>query len=263
MEPTSLAGQAAIVTGAGRGIGEATALALAAAGADVLVAARTEPEVTATAAAIAEAGRRAEVVVADLSDLDVAAGLADRAVAAFGRLDIVVNNVGGWPPRPFLDTSPRNLAAAFQFNVAVTHAVTRAAVAHLLRSDNASITNISSKAGRAPARGFTAYGTAKAALNHYTRAAAADLAPRIRVNAVAPGAIATSALDVVMTDDDLRRSMEDEIALGRLGRPGDIAAAVVYLASPGGAFVTGKILEVDGGGDTAGIDLGLPDLTAG
>jgi 7-alpha-hydroxysteroid dehydrogenase len=105
-----------------------------------------------------------------------------------------------------------------------------------------------------------AYGTAKAALAHYTRLAATDLAPRIRVNAIAVGSVATSALEVVLTDDTLRRTMENETPLRRIGEPEDIAAAIVYLCSPAGGYVTGKVLEVDGGLDHPNLDMGMPDL---
>ena len=120
--------------------------------------------------------------------------------------------------------------------------------------------NISSAVGRVGGRGYLAYGTAKAALAHYTRLAAADLAPRIRVNAIAVGAVATSALDIVLTDDTLRGQMERATPLGRIGDPEDVAAAVVYLASPAAGYVTGKIIEVDGGIDRPNLDLGFPDL---
>ena len=93
--------------------------------------------------------------------------------------------------------------------------------------------NISSAVGRTAGRGYLAYGTAKAALTHYTRLAAADLAPRIRVNAIAVGAAATSALDIVVTDDGLRGQMEQATPLRRIGDPQEVAAAVVFLASPG------------------------------
>ncbi|HML00354.1 MAG TPA: SDR family oxidoreductase [Acidimicrobiales bacterium] len=260
LERFSLDGRAAVVTGAGRGIGAAVAEALAQAGADVLISARTEDQLLAVAQNIKSAGRRAEVVVADLNDLDQLSALAERAAGAFGRLDVVVNNVGGTMPRPFLDTSPGFLERAFHFNVATAHALTRAAVPHMLVQGAGAVVNISSAMGRVQGRGFVAYGTAKAALAHYTRLAATDLAPRIRVNAVAVGSVATSALEVVLTDDHLRRAMEQSTPLGRIGDPLDIAAAVVYLCSPAGGYVTGKVLEVDGGLDRPNLDLGLPDL---
>ena len=254
-------GQAAVVTGAGRGIGAATAIALAQAGADVLISARTEDQLAKVAREIETAGRRAVIVPADLSDLDAAAGLARAAAEAFGRLDIVVNNVGGALPRPFLATKPRHLADAFQFNVGIAHRLTQAAVPCLLAGQGQGVViNISSVMGRVAGRGYLAYGTAKAALAHYTRLAAADLAPRIRVNAIAVGSVATSALDIVLTNDELRERMERATPLGRIGDPEDIAAAVLFLASPAGGYLTGKIIEVDGGLSQPNLDLGLPDL---
>jgi 7-alpha-hydroxysteroid dehydrogenase len=249
-------GRAAVVTGAGRGIGAATAVALAQAGADVLISARTEDQLAKVAREIEAAGRRAVAVPADLSDLDAA------AVDAFGRLDIVVNNVGGAMPRPFLATKARHLASAFAFNVEIAHTLTHAAVPHLLASPDraGAVVNISSVIGRVSGRGYLVYGTAKAALAQYTRLAAADLAPRIRVNAIAVGSVATSALDIVLTNDELRGQMERATPLGRIGDPEDVAAAVLFLVSPAGAYITGKILEVDGGLDRPNLDLGIPDV---
>jgi 7-alpha-hydroxysteroid dehydrogenase len=255
-----LTDRAAVVTGAGRGIGAATAVALAEAGADVLVSARSEDQLADVAKRIEAAGRRAVVVPADLNDLDAVAGLAATAAEAFGRLDIVVNNVGGTMPRPYLDTSPRFLEEAFHFNVSTAHALTRAAVPRMLEHGGGAVVSISSAMGRTQGRGFLAYGTAKAALAHFTRLAATDLAPKIRVNAIAVGSVATSALEIVLTDDGLRRTMEQATPLGRIGDPEDIAAAVVYLSSPAAAYVTGKVLEVDGGLDRPNLDLGIPDL---
>jgi 7-alpha-hydroxysteroid dehydrogenase len=254
--------RAAVVTGAGRGIGAATAIALAQAGADVVISARAEDQLAKVAREVEAAGRRAVVVPADLSDLDAVAGLATAAADAFGRLDIVVNNVGGAMPRPFQATKPPHLTDAFQFNVATAHSLMLEAVPHLLASpDQAGVViNISSVVGRVAGRGYLAYGTAKAAVAHYTRLAAADLAPRIRVNAVAVGSVATSALDIVMTDDALRSQMEQTTPLRRIGDPEDVAAAVLYLASPAGGYITGKVLEVDGGLERPNLDLGLPDL---
>ena len=250
----------AIVTGAGRGIGAATAVSLAEAGADVLISARTADQLAEVAHKVETAGRRAVVVPADLSDLESVAALVDHAREAFGRLDLVVNNVGGALPRPFMDTSPGRMEQAFHFNVATAHALLRPAVPLMLEGDGGSVVNISSAMGRVSGRGFLAYGTAKAALAHYTRLAAADLSPRIRVNAIAVGSVATSALDIVMQTDELRVALEEGTPLGRIGDPEDIAAAVIYLASQAGSFITGKILEVDGGIEGPNLDMGLPDV---
>ncbi|WAC53616.1 SDR family oxidoreductase [Gordonia sp. SL306] len=251
----------AVVTGAGRGLGAAIAVAFAEAGADLVISARNEGELDKVAARIREVGRRAKVVAADLSDLDAAAGLAQAAVDEFGRLDIVVNNVGGALPRPLMDTKPKHLSQAFDFNVSNAHALVVAAVPHLLaNADGGSVINITSMVGRSPGRAYAAYGTAKGALAQYTRLAAMDLNPRIRVNGIAPGAILTSALDIVADDEKMRSEIEAATPLQRLGDPEDVAAAALYLASPAGSYVTGKILEVDGGIVTPNLDLPIPDL---
>lgn len=254
-----LTDQVAVVTGAGRGIGAATAVALAEAGADVVIAARTRAQLDEVAARVAAAGRRAHVVAGDLSDPAAAAALAPAAVAEFGRLDLVVNNVGGTYPRPLTETTAEFLEEAFRFNVSTAHALTVAAAPSLVETGG-SIVNISSVMGRVSGRGFAAYGTAKAALAHYTRLAAADLAPRVRVNAISVGSVATSALEIVVGNLELRSRMESATPLGRIGEAEHIAATVVFLASEAGGYITGKILEVDGGLQAPNLDLGLPDL---
>ncbi len=188
------------------------------------------------------------------------AALVDHARDAFGRLDLVVNNVGGTMPQAFMDTTPKILEAAFHFNVATAHTLLQAAVPLMVEHGGGSAVNISSAMGRMADRGFVAYGTAKGALAHYTRLAAMDLAPRIRVNAIAVGSVATSALDIVMQVDEMRVTMEEATPLGRIGDPEDIAAAIVYLSSAAGSYVTGKILEVDGGIGAPTLPLGIPDV---
>ena len=251
----------AVITGGGRGLGAAIAVAFAEAGADVLIASRTESQLEAVAEQVRAAGRRAHIVTADLAHPEATAKLADQAVEVFGKLDIVVNNVGGTMPNTLLTTSTKDLKDAFTFNVVTAHALTLAAAPLMLEhSGEGSIINITSTMGRLAGRGFAAYGTAKAALSHYTRLAALDLCPRIRVNAIAPGSILTSALDVVASNDELRAPMEKVTPMRRLGDPVDIAAAAVYLASPAGSFLTGKTLEVDGGLTFPNLDIPVPDL---
>ena len=250
-----------MITGAGRGLGAAIALAFAEAGADVVISSRTQSELDDVAGQVRGLGRRAHVVVADLADTEATAALAQTAVDEFSRLDIVVNNVGGTMPNTLLNTSTKDLRGAFTFNVLTAHALVTAAVPLMLEhSGGGSIINITSAVGRLAGRGFAAYGTAKAALAHYTRLAALDLCPRIRVNAIAPGSIHTSALEVVVSNDELRRQLEKATPMRRLGEPADIAAAAVYLASPAGGFLTGKTLEVDGGLTTPNFELPVPDL---
>lgn len=255
-----LDGRVAVVTGAGRGIGAGCARALAEAGADVAITARTKEQLDAVAEDIHGFGHKALVITSDVSELESLDALVEQTVAEFGRLDIVVNNAGGSMPTGLMDTSVRMFEGAFHFNVTTAFALSKAAIPHMLKNDSGAIVNISSAMGRLRDRGFVAYGTAKAALAHMTRLMAADCAPRIRVNAIAVGSVATSALEIVLTNDELRTEMVDKTPLGRLGEVDDIALAALYLASDAASFVTGKVLEVDGGLEEANLDMHLPDL---
>ena len=250
----------AIVTGAGRGIGAASALALAECGADLVLAARTKDQLEQVADQVRALGRRALVVPTDVNEIGEVEAIAAAAIEEFGGIDIVVNNAGGTAPRPFLDTSAGYVERAFHFNVTTAYALTRAAVPSMLDRGGGAVVNISSAMGRLRDRGYVAYGTAKAALAHMTRLSAADLAPKVRVNAIAVGSVATSALETVLTDETIRKLMVDGTPLKRLGEPDDIAIGVVYLASPASSFVTGKVFEIDGGIETPNLALGLPDL---
>jgi 7-alpha-hydroxysteroid dehydrogenase len=253
-------GQVAIVTGSGRGIGAASAVALAEVGADVVIASRTQSDLDDVKGQIEALGRRCVAVACDLADLSAIADLANVAHQTFGRIDVVVNNVGGAIPLPFLLTTPEYMEEAFHFNVATAHALNLAAVPVMLETGGGAIVNISSVMGRVTGRGYAAYGSAKAAMAHYTRLSSRDLGPRIRVNAIAAGSIATSALEIVTTTPELKEMMESKTLLGRIGDVDDIAAGVVYLASPAGGYITGTVLEIDGGTDVATLDFQLPDL---
>jgi 7-alpha-hydroxysteroid dehydrogenase len=254
-----LEGKTAIVTGAGRGIGAAIARTFADAGADVVLAARTKEQLDSVADDVRALGRRALVIPADVNENDVVVEIVRQAVDEFGGLDVVVNNAGGTMPRPFLDTSAGFLERSFHFNVTTAFVLSKAAAPFLLDSGG-SIVNISSAIGRLRDRGFVAYGTAKGALSHMTRLMAADLAPKVRVNGIAVGSIATSALEIVLEDAAIRDEMIRRTPLQRLGEPEDIARCALYLASPAASFVTGKLFEVDGGLEEANLEMGLPDL---
>ncbi len=259
-EAFSLTGQVAIVTGAGRGIGAQTAKTYAEAGADVVLAARTKEQLDEVAEVVRGFGRRALVIPCDANDNDALEDLVSQTMAEFGRIDVVVNNAGGTMPRPFMDTSAGYLERAFHFNCTTAFVLSKAASPHMLAAGSGAIVNISSAIGRLRDRGFVAYGTAKAALTHMTRLMAADLAPKVRVNAIAVGSVATSALEVVLDNQEIHDEMVRRTPVKRLGLPEDIAYCALYLAAPAGSFVTGKLFEIDGGLEEANLEMGLPDL---
>jgi 7-alpha-hydroxysteroid dehydrogenase len=259
LDAFSLDGRIVAITGGGRGIGAACARTFAAAGADVAITARTPDQLEGVADEVRALGRRALVFPADVNELDRLEAFAAATVEELGGIDVVINNAGGSMPRPFLDTTPGFLERSFHFNVTTAFALTKAATPQLLERGGA-VVNISSAIGRLRDRGFVAYGTAKAALTHMTRLLAADLAPKVRVNAIAVGSTATSALDVVLDDDAIHAEMVRRTPLRRLGQPEDIALAALYLSSPAASWITGKVLEVDGGLEEANLEMGLPDL---
>jgi 7-alpha-hydroxysteroid dehydrogenase len=262
LERFRLTDKVAVVTGAGKGIGAAIAVTLAEAGADVAVVARTESDLNEVAAAVRATGRRALVFAADMNDLSVLPALLDRIVAELGGLDIVVNNAGGSTSYPFLDTRVEHLEGSFHFNISATFELSRLAVPLLLERGGGSIINISSVAGTKTTRGGLVHGTMKAATSHMTKMMAQDLAPRIRVNAVLPGAIETAALARLLgrLDPSVRDTMIERTPMRRNGRPDDIAPMVVYLASPAAEWITGKLYDIDGNAAADLIPKAIPDL---
>lgn len=255
-----LDGRVALVAGGGRGIGAASALALAEAGADVVVLSRTAAQIEAVADQIRALGRRSLAVPTDVTDPDAVAAALQATTEEFGRLDVLVAVTGGSFPKPFLDTSDHSLGLAFERNVIDGLRLIRQAIPHLAQSPDASIVAISSAVGHVTGRGYVAYGAAKAALDHAVEILSVELNPKIRVNAVAPGAVMTEALAMLGEDSEIIEGIAANTPLRRIGTPEDIAAAVLFLASPASRYVTGQILAVDGGLVTPNFITGQADL---
>lgn len=242
-----LTGKVAVVTGSGQGIGRAIAWALADAGANVVLNARRIDDLNVTAQGVSERGTRALVVAGDIRDFSET--LAERALAEFGQLDIWVNNVGGSDDktvRELADTPDEVFRSQLELNLVSAFQGCKAAANRMVHGG--AIVNISSGAGTRGSPRTGPYAAAKAGLINLTQTLALELASRgIRVNAVSPGPVATEAfLDVLGVGnklDELART----IPLGRMGSPDDIAAAVLYLASPAASWVTGEHLLVAGG----------------
>jgi 7-alpha-hydroxysteroid dehydrogenase len=247
-------GRVAIVTGAGLGIGRGIAIGLAQAGADVALAARTESDLDDVAGLIRSFGRRALVVPTDVTDISACEQLVTRTVQEFGRLDILVNNAGGAMPRAAMETSEGFMARTLAFNVIAPLTLTKLAARQMVDTvGRGAVVNISSRSASMTQTMFVAYGAAKAALDRMTRNIAPELAPRVRVNAIDVGGVATRSLDIVLTDDQLRRQFIDGTPMRRPGEPEDIACAVLFLASDASSWVTGKVFEIDGGTEAPSI----------
>jgi len=256
-----LTGRTALVTGAGKGIGRGIAIAFAEAGADVACAARTRADLEATAAEVRARGRRALVVPCDVMKTEELEKLVATTVAELGRLDLLVNNAGGTGPRPALATSERFFETALRFNATSPFLLTRLAVPRMLETaGGGAVVNISSRSSDMVQTAFVAYAAGKAALNMLTRNLAAEFAPKVRVNAISVGGVDTEALAVVLSDERARRAFEAGTPMGRPGTVEDIAAAALYLASPAAGWVTGKVIQVDGGTEAPAIRVPVPPL---
>lgn len=240
-----LDGKTALVTGAGRGIGRAVAIALAAAGAELVLISRTASELEAVAGEIAGQGGRAQAL-----PLDVTKSAAVRdAIAGLERVDILVNNAGLNRPQPFLDVDEVTLDRLLMLNVRAAFLTAQAAGRRMVAQGAGVIINVTSQMGHVGSeRDRTVYVMTKHALEGLTKAMAVELAPKgVRVVSIAPTFIDTPLVRPFFDDPSFRQWVLDRIPIGRLGTVEEVASAVVFLASPAAALVTGSSLLVDGG----------------
>ncbi|HMF19855.1 MAG TPA: glucose 1-dehydrogenase [Gemmataceae bacterium] len=244
-----LNGKVAVVTGASKGIGAAIAEHLAAEGAAVVVNyASSKAGADAVVQRITKKDGKAIAVQADVSKLEDIRRLFAETKKAFGKLDILVNNAGVYEFAPLEAITPEHFHKLFNLNVLGLLLTTQEAVKHF-GATGGSIVNISSVAANSTLPNIAVYGGTKAAVDAATRSLARELGPRnIRVNSVNPGMIETEGLHAAgIAQSDFRKQMEAQTPLGRIGRPEDIAPAVVFLAGPDSGWTTGETLFISGG----------------
>ena len=245
----SLEGAVAIVTGAGRGIGRAVAFALAERGVHLALAGRTVEQLEDVAkTAHAKYGVRAIAVPTDVRDQQAVDSFVSRTIRELGDLHILVNNAGVWRGGPFLETPLEEWDEVLETNLRGTMLCCRAAGAHLVEHGRGKVINVASFFGERGSPGSAAYCASKAAIINLTRVLAIEWAPRgIQVNAVAPGYIETDLNADMRGDERALGAVLRRIPGGRLGRPGEVAALVAFLAGPESDFIAGSVFVIDGG----------------
>jgi len=243
-----LDGKIALVTGAARGIGKACALALADAGADIALGLRDASTGLDLANKIEDMGKRVIRLQMDVSNLDEINAAIDDSVGHFGRLDILVNNVGVAPESAAEHVSEKNFDYTLNVNLKGTFFVTQAAGRVMIKQKYGRIVNISSQAGFVALQEESVYCMTKAAINHLTRCLAVEWAKyNIAVNAVAPTFIFTPGTEDYLEDEKSKQNVIANIPLGRIGEPVEVAGAVVFLASSAASMITGEVMLIDGG----------------
>jgi NAD(P)-dependent dehydrogenase (short-subunit alcohol dehydrogenase family) len=239
----------ALITGGGTGIGAATARYFADQGTAVAVVGRRSQPLDETVQIIRSAGGRALAIPGDLADSSTPVKIIEAVVKEWGRLDVLVNNAAAIKHLPIHQATRELFEEHIAVNVLAPYFLIQAALPYLYQSESAVVINISSSSGSLAIPGQSMYGTSKAALEYLTRSLAAELAPSIRVNAIAPGPVDTP-IHLTWAGDDIEGAymrMERELPLKRMGTADELAKWIVWLASPEAEFVTGVVIPVDGG----------------
>ncbi|HET6349635.1 MAG TPA: 3-oxoacyl-[acyl-carrier-protein] reductase [Candidatus Krumholzibacteria bacterium] len=243
-------GRVAVVTGAARGIGREIAARLADGGISIAVVDVAEDSATQTAAELARPGVSARGYRCDVSSLDEASALGERVLGDFGRVDVLVNNAGITRDRLLVRMTAEDWSAVLNVNLTGAFNMCKALAPAMLKQRSGCIVNIASVVGQVGNAGQANYAASKAGMMGLTKSLAREFAPRgVRVNAVAPGFIRTSMTEAL--PEEVQQQMKQSIPLGRFGETGDVADVVMFLVSNGSSYVTGQVINCDGGLVTA------------
>lgn len=244
-----LKGKVALITGGGSGIGKATAGVLAQEGVNVAIFGRRREKLQETAAELREAGGEVLPVAGSVTSEDDVRKAVEMTLGAFGKIDILVNNAGvGRVGTPLHETTDADWSLIMGTNLEGAYRMTRAVIPHLLRNKGGVIINVSSTAGIVGLPGATIYCVSKAGMIHFTKALALEYAKLgIRANCVCPAAVETDFIAPLISDSDRREWLCSLHPMGRIGRPEEVAKAILYLVSDDSAWVTGSVLTLDGG----------------
>jgi NAD(P)-dependent dehydrogenase (short-subunit alcohol dehydrogenase family) len=244
----SLEGSVALVVGAGKGLGRAIAIGLAEEGADVAAIARTPVDLESLASELVALGRRAFPVPADASNSTEIDSAVASTIKYFGRIDVLVNAVGGNLRKPLTETTDQEWDAALRANLSSTFYACRAVGRHMLSRRRGSVINIASTAGQRGRPNMASYCASKAAVINLSRALAVEWSHAgVRVNAICPGRFLTPATSAEMSDKIKYDAYVQKVPLGRIGQPSELKPIAVWLASEASAFVTGSVVVIDGG----------------
>jgi NAD(P)-dependent dehydrogenase (short-subunit alcohol dehydrogenase family) len=248
IEIFQLRNRVAIVTGASRGLGKSMAMALAEVGADIVLVGRDRERLEGASKEIADFGVKTLPVVADVTRTEEAEAVVSRTLEKFGKIDILVNNVGTYIGKPIVESTIEDWYNLINTNLTSTYVCSRAAGRYMIERQKGKVINMAAALGALGANNASAYCASKGGVIQLTRALAVEWAKyNINVNAIAPGTMETEITKTMLEDPTVRKAVTGKIPLKRIGQPSDLAGTVIFLASQASDYVTGQTIFVDGG----------------
>ncbi len=248
MELFELRGQVALVTGASKGLGRSMSMALAEAGADIVMVARGPVKLAEAEKEVADMGVRTLAIAADVTVAEDVEKMVGKALAKFGKIDILVNNVGTYIGKPIVESTTEEWLDMINTNLTTTYLCCRTVGKHMIERKRGKVVNMAAAIGALGARNASAYCASKGGVIQLTRALAVEWAKYgITVNAIAPGTMETEITKKMLEDPKVRKAVEGKIPMKRIGYPSDLAGAVIFLSASGSDYITGQTMFVDGG----------------